>query len=328
MGILDDTFAVALVMFGVIVLQTHFYYLYFGHDILKLRLLVAFVFLMDATHSAFVCHVNYYYLISSFGHPERLQNGIWTLFSAAGLTVLLSVTVKSFYILQIYRLCRPRWRWWVCFPLIVSVIGHLASGIEIIVDAFIEANFSSATGSQTSIIALSIISLVSDIMVSITLCVLLQNRRSVVKHLGIKRTLNSIILFCVQRFIFSMLISIVLLLMVSIRRVPWSESHLTYIDVALNIVHGKVVTSSFLPTLNSRMALKGSSVRGDLSTTDDTTTNIPMSRRPVTTTTTSLYTTGVTVEDSIDDAEGYGLRTRDLEASIRSNKSSEIVLLP
>jgi len=61
-------------------------------------------------------------------------------------------------------------------------------------------------------------------------------------------------------------------------------------------------------------------VRGQLSTTDDTTTSIPLST-PVRTVITEMYKTGTTVESSIDDAQGYALRTRDLEASIQTDKS-------
>jgi len=320
MAVFDATFgalyigaAISLVLFGVTVLQTHFYYLYYDHDSVKLKFWVAFIFVMDAIHSAFICHANYYYLISSFAHPENLKNAIWSLFIGAGLTVLLSVAVKSFYITQIYRLCRPRWRWWICSALIISALAHLASGFETISNDFIEAKFSTVTRNQTSDVVLSITNIVSDTMISVVLCVLLWNRHLEVEKSGTKRVINNIIIFCVERFVLCMLISIILL-------IAEVALPLTFIDAAIDMVYGKVVANSFLATLNSRMSLKGSSVRGDLSSTGDS-TSIPMSRRPKTTTITSMYTTGVTVESSIDDAEGYGLRTRDLEASIRSGKS-------
>jgi len=86
------------------------------------------------------------------------------------------------------------------------------------------------------------------------------------------------------------------------------------------MVEGKLVANSLLATLNCRQALRGAGVRGYLSTTDDTTTTIPLST-PVRAVTTGMYKTGTTVESSIDDAQGYALHTRDLEASVQSDKS-------
>ncbi|KIM77013.1 hypothetical protein PILCRDRAFT_825763 [Piloderma croceum F 1598] len=63
MGEIDETFgvlylgtAIALIMFGITILQTYFYYLYYGHDGRKLKLLdrkVMSVWLLDTIHTAF-----------------------------------------------------------------------------------------------------------------------------------------------------------------------------------------------------------------------------------------------------------------------------------
>jgi len=53
-----------------------------------------------------------------------------------------------------------------------------------------------------------------------------------------------------------------------------------------------VVINSLLATLNSRYALKGEGVRGDISTADDTTTSVRMNT-PVRTVLTGMYAVSV-----------------------------------
>jgi len=125
--------------------------------------------------------------------------------------------------------------------------------------------------------------------------------------------INNIIVFCLERFLLCMVIAVV-------EFGTYLAFPYRLYTAAIDMVEGKLVVNSLLATLNSRQALKGAGVRGDLSTTDDTTTSIPLST-PIRTAITGMYKTGTTVESSVDDAQGYALRTRDLEASIQSDES-------
>jgi len=125
--------------------------------------------------------------------------------------------------------------------------------------------------------------------------------------------INNIIVFCLERFLLCMVIAVV-------EFGTYLAFPYRLYTAAIDMVEGKLVVNSLLATLNSRQALKGAGVRGDLSTTDDTTTSIPLST-PVRTAITGMYKTGTIAESSIDDAQGYALRTRDLEASIQSDES-------
>jgi len=165
-------------MFGITILQAYFYYLHYGHDSIKLKILVTSVCLLDATHSGFIFHINYYYLVSSIGHPENLRDGIWSLYSSPAITFLLSAIVQAFYITRIYQLCRPRWKWWICSPIIIFAVAHLVSGLETISKIFINATFALNRNAKTSVIPYSVTYLILDTMIAVALCVLLRNRRT------------------------------------------------------------------------------------------------------------------------------------------------------
>jgi len=322
MGEIDETFGalyigtvISLVLFGITILQTYFYYLYYDHDSLILKLLVMSVCLLDGVHSVATCHANYYYLVSSLEYPEHFQNGIWSLYVPGSLTQLVSVMAQIFYITRIFGLCRPRWKWWICSPIIILTVAHFASSLEILPKLFINKTISSNQDKdQSTVITLSVINIICDTMITVALCVLLQNRRSgVTQESRINRIIHDIIVFSLERFFLCMIIAVV-------EFVTFLVFPKTLYTAAIDMVEGKLVANSLLATLNSRQALKGAGVRGQLSTTDDTTTSIPLST-PVRTVITEMYKTGTTVESSIDDAQGYALRTRDLEASIQSDKS-------
>jgi len=169
--------------------------------------------------------------------------------------------------------------------------------------------------SQIDTIVLWSTNLLSDTLVTAALCMMLRKRRSDFIQSSTNRILNNIILFCVERFILSTVISVAGLV------IEIALPNGFYVAV-INMVYGKVVANSLLATLNSRGALKGSNVRERPTSVGKTRTSIPMSppRAVPSTTITTMYRSEETVESSIDDREGYGLRTRDLQESIYSDK--------
>jgi len=226
------------------------------------------------------------------------------------ITFALSVIVQGFYITRIYFLCQPRWRLWVCCPIIIFLVAHIGFGLETESTIFINKTIVLNYNTRTSVIPFVSTYLVSDTMIVVALCVLLRNRRSGVHKSRINRIINNLIVFSLERFILSTIIAVIEL-------GTYIALPETFYTVSLEMIYGKLLANSLLATLNSRQALKGEGVRGDPSTTDDTTTSIPLST--VRTVITGIYPT--TIENSGDDTDEYILRTQDLEASIRSDKN-------
>jgi len=265
--------------------------------------------LLDAAQSAIMCYMNYYYLCLGLTHPENFLNEFWITIPSI-VTVLTSVIAQTFYVTRIYQLCRPRWRWWICFPMTVSIVAHFASGIAEYSIFFINAKTITLKNTRGIVIPYTISNLLPDVMITVGLCVLLHNRQTEVRASRMRQIIQNIILFCVERFILSMAIAIVEI-------VTYTVLPNTLYTSALDMVYGKVVVNSLLATLNSRHALKQ---RGVQSTKEDTTTSV-LVNTPIRTVLTGMYVTGNTAESSADDTNGYALHTEDLEGSIHSNKN-------
>jgi len=138
MGEIDETFGalyigtvIAMVLFGITILQTYFYYLHYNHDSLLPKLLVMSICLLDCVHSVAICHANYYYLVSGLQYPAHFRNAIWSLYVPGLLTLPISVLAQGFYITRIYRLCRPRWKWWICSPIIIATVAHFGEYLPV-----------------------------------------------------------------------------------------------------------------------------------------------------------------------------------------------------
>jgi len=307
---------IALVMFGITIFQTYFYYMNYGQDSRSIKLLVMFVFLLDAAQSVILCYMNYYYLVS-VGINQVVGSSFdklaHTISISSITTVLASVIAQAFYVTRIYQLCQPRWRWWICCPITISIVAHFAVGIAEYSIFYINAETLTRKNTRDIVIPYMISNLLPDVMITVGLCVLLCNRRAEVQVSRMHRIIQNIIIFCVERFILSMALSILEIVTYTVLR------HTLY-PSAIDMVYGKVVINSLLATLNCRHAVKRGGGHGNQSTEDDTTTSVPRNT-PIRTVLTRMYVTGNTAKSSINHANRYALHTRDLECSIQCNKS-------
>jgi len=66
---------IALVAYGITMLQSYFYYMSFPKDDITTKLLVGAIWILDTLHIFFMCHALYFYLIIGFGNPLILVDG-------------------------------------------------------------------------------------------------------------------------------------------------------------------------------------------------------------------------------------------------------------
>lgn len=102
---IDDTLGVSLigmgllnVLYGLTCAQTFYYFQWHSKgDRVWIRVTAASLWVVNTAHVAFVMHMQYYYLISSFGKPSMLEHDIWSL-SASGLALgLISCQVYMYF---------------------------------------------------------------------------------------------------------------------------------------------------------------------------------------------------------------------------------------
>ncbi|KZP13131.1 hypothetical protein FIBSPDRAFT_936504 [Athelia psychrophila] len=102
-GILIATF-----LFGVCTVQAYIYFVAERRDPLWIRLLVAFVWLLECTDTLFAWHRVYYVTVQNFGNAEAVVSTEWTLSAGSIMAGIVEALVQSFFAYRIHVLSQ-RW---------------------------------------------------------------------------------------------------------------------------------------------------------------------------------------------------------------------------
>ncbi|KDR78087.1 hypothetical protein GALMADRAFT_1301078 [Galerina marginata CBS 339.88] len=259
---LPNTFGATLIgalisamLYGLTTLQTYLYYVSYPKDSTNMKLLVAFIWVLDTVHFALISQTVYYYLVTNYFNPLGLVDGHWSLFVSVILNSIIACIVQSFFIVRIFRLCKAKVRWWVASVLGMLVVAHFAFGIETVVFMFIkkelaripEINLFAAT-------PFAIFAVLSDILIAGALCYLLHGSRT-----GFKRTdtiVTTLIIYAINRCLLTSVVAVLEVIVFSV--MPHSLWF-----VAIDFFIGRLYANSLLATLNSRasvLATKGSTL--------------------------------------------------------------------
>ncbi|KAG0701653.1 hypothetical protein DFH29DRAFT_549807 [Suillus ampliporus] len=256
---------VTAILYGITTLQTYLYYVYYPRDSKNLKVLVAIVWVIDTLHVCLMCHALYHYLVSSFGDPDALNTGVWSLFTSIGLNLCMAVLVQTYFAFQILYLSRSSIRWWLTGFIMLFVVAHFGFGLETVVLMFIKKEFSAL--SQITLYAatpFSVTTVLSDVLIAVTLCVLLYDNRSPVVERSQSRTtgiaeminnrtnalVNTLIVYAINRCLLTSAVAVAEVIVFVI--IPGSLWF-----IAMDFVIGKLYANSLLASLNSRCALRG-----------------------------------------------------------------------
>ncbi|KAI6095111.1 hypothetical protein EDD16DRAFT_1733529 [Pisolithus croceorrhizus] len=185
--------------------------MHYAEDVPTLKSLVAAIWVLDTLHVVFVCHALYYYLITNYGVPTSLEYIVWSLSASDLINVLVIFVVQCFFAHQIYLLCRPQVKRWVTTAMILFIIAELGIGMGKLISAhrFIDrkASVLAQIRFYGVIPAVAIIAL-AEALITISLCVLLYGRRSGSALPRMKRVLNTLIIYAINRCLLVLLVAI------------------------------------------------------------------------------------------------------------------------
>ncbi|KAG1847202.1 hypothetical protein DFJ58DRAFT_798423 [Suillus subalutaceus] len=240
---------VAAILYGITTLQTYLYYVYYPRDTDGLKVLVASIWVIDTLHVSLMCHALYYYLVTSFGDPDNLAIGVWSLFISLGLNLLMAVLVQTYFAFRICYLTRSNIRWWLTSFLMLVVLAHFAFGLETVILMFIKKEFSAL--SEITLYAatpFAITAVLSDVFIACSLCILLHGNRSPV--IETNTLVNTLIIYAINRCLLTSVVAVAEVIAFAI--IPGSLWF-----IAIDFVIGKLYANSLLASLNSRSALRG-----------------------------------------------------------------------
>ncbi|OJT13946.1 hypothetical protein TRAPUB_9506, partial [Trametes pubescens] len=99
----------ALFLSGAVSMQAFWYCQLYPRDRWKIKLMVFFVWLVDALHSGMAITANWQYLIVHFGDWENIDEITWSVAASVALTALNTFVVHCFFIHRIHTLSRNNW---------------------------------------------------------------------------------------------------------------------------------------------------------------------------------------------------------------------------
>ncbi|KIK10263.1 hypothetical protein K443DRAFT_670885 [Laccaria amethystina LaAM-08-1] len=238
---------ITMVIYGITTLQTYFYYLSFPKDIYWMKLLVALIWFLDTLHVIFMCHSIHFYLITGFGNPAALASGTWSLYTSIAINVLMAFVVQSFFTQRIHELCPKSKRWWVSSLIGFLVLAHVCFGMETVAYFFIKREFSRLREvSISSVLPFGVLAILSDILIAMALCLLLDSNRSDFEDTN--HLINKLIVFAINRCILTSAVAVIEMIIFLI--LPNS-----FYPFAIDFIIGKLYANSLLATLNSRVTL-------------------------------------------------------------------------
>lgn len=249
---------VTAVLYGITTLQTYLYFMNYPNDDVPTKLFVAAIWVLDTTHVTLMCHALYYYLVSSYGVTTSLAYGVWSLFASVAVNLTIACAVQAFFTVKIFYLCRPRLRWIVTVPIIITVLLHLGFGIETVVLMFIKKQLSSL--SQLTYYAITPFGaalVVSDIFIAVALCLLLRENSSLTVFPRTKQLLNILMIYAINRCLLTSLVAIA-------EVVLWAVNPENSWFMAVDFTIGKLYANSLLASLNSRNFVRRSRNSGDV----------------------------------------------------------------
>jgi len=243
---------------GVLTVQTYIYYESFPEDSLKMKLLVACVWIIDTLHLGLISQAVYYYLVTNWGNTSVLMSSTWELDVHLAIVALATIVCQSFFLHRIWIFSKRN-------KILTGILGCMclsSLGISIAVSVqLVQASSVSQSerpgkgpfGAPTSeTITAFCLGASVDLILAFLLCFYLRRGRS-----GFEKT-NSLISRIIQYTIATGLLTSLYAFgcVITYFAIPR-----TFIFIAMHFSLGRLYTNALLVTLNSRRKLRANMQR-------------------------------------------------------------------
>ncbi|TDL20314.1 hypothetical protein BD410DRAFT_377452 [Rickenella mellea] len=248
----DNTLGVILVgtiissmLYGITNVQTFIYFQRSSKDPKYMRGLVAFLWILDSLHMAFIGHTVYYYMVDNFLNPFSLISPTWSFKSNIILTHISDAFIRSIFAWRIWILSGGNWKLLssVITLAMIDLVGGLGFGIK----TYFYTTFADFHRLAWVIYATLGINGLADLWTAASLCYCLNKSRS-----GIKRTdsmISTLMLYCINTGLLTSVFSIGCL-------VSYATMPTNFVFIAFYAQLPKLYLNALLATLNARDAMR------------------------------------------------------------------------
>jgi len=237
---------ISAVLHGVCLLQAFLYFMKYKQDTLFLKSLVAMTVFFDTIHLVFISHTVYYYLVSNFHDPQRLERLTWSVLMEALFTGINGAIVQTFYVYRVW--CLNKKGYFLTSLLLFLILATVGSGTAWVILSMELQTYQQLLHISPLTITINALSTTADVIIATSLCILLNKART-----GYKRSdtvINTLIVFVVNTGVLTTCCAVASLISLCL-----SPNSLIYASFYFCI--GRFYVNSFLATLNARNSLKG-----------------------------------------------------------------------
>ncbi|THU91690.1 hypothetical protein K435DRAFT_726946 [Dendrothele bispora CBS 962.96] len=236
---------VSIALWGMTCVQSYNFFMAKTKDGLALKLMVAFLWVLDTLDAVLTCHVLYYYCVSSFMDPLKIIVPTWSAVIHVATTCTITFIIRSMFLIRVYRLSKHN----ILITSIITLISlaSLVSGYMVTVEAFsFKTYFELSKISSVIYVALAS-GAASDFSLAIVQCILLYRSRT-----GFKRTnslISTLMLYAINTgFVVMMDSSSVL--------ITYAVMPTNFIFLGLYLPTPKLYLNTYLAHLNARQSIQ------------------------------------------------------------------------
>ncbi|KAJ8090729.1 hypothetical protein PM082_018295 [Marasmius tenuissimus] len=234
-----------MILFGILIMQTLFYYQTYSRDTMWMRLFVAYLFILETANSAFDMAMMYEPLIAGFGSNEAVARFPTLFMTEPILMALIAFPIQLFFA---WRIQRVTGIWWISAIIALLALASCAGGIWTGVMVGVVKTFARKPELHTPALVWFLTSCVADVLITISLVRSLSQRKT-----GFTVT-DSVIDKIIRTTVQTGMITAVCAIGDVVFFMTLERTALNFIwDLMLS----KLYANCLLSTLNSRASLRG-----------------------------------------------------------------------
>lgn len=243
-------FAVACIVFGIVLTQIFFYFRNYPGDRPLFKITVFLILLLETADQGFIAHFLYHYSISSFGRPSVLLQAktTWSLILQLTAGAVVGAIVKSYFALRVWRFSNRNW--WITGLVFILTYGQLGLALAFTVECFRLPNIYAVHELQMlGTISLGV-GVATDVVTAVALCYYLSKLRT-----GLQSSddlVNNLCSYAINTGVLTSTVSLATLVLYNV--MPTSNLYF----VSLYFILSKLYAISFMATLNTRRIIRGS----------------------------------------------------------------------
>ncbi|KAI1786831.1 hypothetical protein LXA43DRAFT_752757 [Ganoderma leucocontextum] len=236
---------IGLFLSGAVAMQVFLYYQLYPKDMLRIKLMVLVIWVIDALHSIMTMIANWKYLIGQFGEWDTTDEITWPIAVSVAFTASITFFVHCFFIHRIFNLSRKNY--YITIPLLMLALIRLIVACISTSEMIRIKSYSGFVHGYGYVFTIGLSTAASlDVFITVALCYYLRRGRSPFGSMD--RIVDAITLYTIENGMLTCVTTIASL-------ICWLTMPTNLIFLGLHFAISKLYANSFLATLNARRSL-------------------------------------------------------------------------